>query len=143
MLDRLRSIALLVGRIGIGVIFFVHGWQKFTTMGLGGVTAFFDSLGIPLAGVAAPAVAVLEVVGGIALILGAGLPVFGSLLVLNMIGAIVFVHGANGFAVDKGGYEFVLALAAATLAIAFSGGGALAVDSLWQRRSAPVPVSAA
>ncbi|MET9066495.1 DoxX family protein [Streptosporangium sandarakinum] len=133
MLDRIRPFALLLGRIGIGVIFLVHGWQKFTTMGISGTTAFFEQIGIPLPGLAAPAVAVLEVVGGIALIVGAALPVFGVLLALDMIGAIVFVHGANGFAVDKGGYEFVLALAAAALAIGFSGGGALAADGLWRR----------
>ncbi|MFJ2030047.1 DoxX family protein [Streptosporangium sp. NPDC087985] len=142
MLDRARPIALLVGRIAIGVVFVVHGWQKFTTMGLDGTTAFFESLGIPLAGVAAPGVAVLEVVGGIAFILGAGLPVFGSLLALNMVGAIMFLHAANGFAVDKGGYEFVLTLAAGSLAVAFSGGGALAADSLWRRRRVSVPASA-
>ncbi|MFF0308520.1 DoxX family protein [Streptosporangium sp. NPDC004379] len=133
MLDRIRPFALLLGRIGIGVIFLVHGWQKFTTMGISGTTAFFEQIGIPLPGLAAPAVAVLEVVGGIAFIVGAALPVFGVLLALDMAGAIVFVHGANGFAADKGGYEFVLALAAAALAIGFSGGGALAVDGLWRR----------
>ncbi|GAB2489011.1 DoxX family protein [Streptosporangium sandarakinum] len=133
MLDRIRPFALLLGRIGIGVIFLVHGWQKFTTMGISGTTAFFEQIGIPLPGLAAPAVAVLEVVGGIAFIVGAALPVFGVLLALDMVGAIVFVHGANGFAVDKGGYEFVLALAAAALAIGFSGGGALAADGLWRR----------
>ncbi|MBG0829373.1 DoxX family protein [Planomonospora sp. ID67723] len=132
-LDQARSVAVLLGRVAIGVIFFVHGWAKFTG-GLAGTTAFFEQIGVPLAGVAAPAVAVLEVVGGIALVLGAALPVFGVLLALDMLGAIVFVHAANGFMADKGGYEFVLALAAASLMIAFSGGGTLAVDGLWQRR---------
>ncbi|GAA3149175.1 DoxX family protein [Planomonospora alba] len=133
MFDRARSIAFLLGRVAIGAIFLVHGWTKFSS-GLSGTAGFFESVGIPLAGVAAPAVAVLEVVGGIALILGAALPVFGTLLALNMLGAILFVHGQAGFFADKGGYEFVLALAAASLMIAFSGGGALAVDSLWQGR---------
>ncbi|GAT64925.1 membrane protein [Planomonospora sphaerica] len=133
VIDRVRPIAFLVGRVVIGVIFLVHGWMKFSS-GLSGTTAFFESVGIPLAGLAAPAVAVLEVVGGIALIVGAALPLFGTLLALNMLGAILFVHGSAGFAADKGGYEYVLALAAASLMIGFSGGGALAVDSLWQHR---------
>ncbi|MGS2641128.1 DoxX family membrane protein [Streptosporangium sp. LJ11] len=133
MLDQVRPYALLLARIALGVIFLVHGAQKFLT-GLDKTAGFFESAGIPLAAVAAPAVAVLEVVGGIALILGAALPVFGLLLTLNMLGALVFVHLANGFSVGEGGYEFVLALAAGTLAVAFSGGGALAVDALWQRR---------
>ncbi|MCC5576318.1 DoxX family protein [Microtetraspora sp. AC03309] len=137
MLERIRPLALLIGRVGIGVVFLVHGWQKFTTMGLSGTTAFFEQIGVPLPGLAGPAVAVLEVAGGLALILGAALPLAGTLLALDMVGAIVFVHGANGFTADKGGYEFVLTLAVSAVAIGFSGGGSLALDALWQRRRTP------
>lgn len=135
MLNQARSLALLAGRVVVGAIFVAHGWQKFADMGIAGTTKFFESSGIPLAGIAAPGVAVLEVVGGLALILGALLPLFGTLLALDMIGAIVFVHGSNGFFATEGGYEFVLALAAASLVIGFSGGGALAVDKLWLGRT--------
>ncbi|MEU8383734.1 DoxX family protein [Streptosporangium sp. NPDC048865] len=139
MLDKAQPYALLVARIALGVIFLYHGTQKFLG-GLGQTAATFESSGIPLAAVAAPTVATLEVVGGIALILGAALPVFGVLLTLVMLGALAFVHLANGFSVREGGYEFVLALAAGTLVVAFSGGGALAVDTFLQRRRAPAAV---
>lgn len=142
MIDRARPIALLLARIAVGVIFLVHGYQKFADMGIAGTTKFFESAGIPLAGVAAPAVAVLEVAGGIALILGAALPIAGTLLALDMIGAIVFVHGSSGFGAGEGGYEFVLALAAASLAVGFTGGGALALDTLLGRRRTPAPATA-
>lgn len=128
MLDQARNIALLLARVATGVIFLVHGYQKFATMGIAGTTQFFESIGIPLPGVAAPVVAVLEVAGGIALILGVALPVAGTLLALDMVGAILFAHLPAGFSVGEGGYEFVLALAAASLAIGFTGGGALALD---------------
>ncbi|MFC4119425.1 DoxX family protein [Nonomuraea zeae] len=141
MADQARPVVLLLARIAIGVIFVVHGYQKFATMGIAGTTKFFESAGIPLAGVAAPAVAVLEVVGGLALILGAALPIAGTLLALDMIGAIVFVHGTNGLSGD-GGYEFVLALAAASLAVGFTGGGALALDSVFGRRRSIAPATA-
>ncbi|NBE95727.1 DoxX family protein [Nonomuraea sp. KC401] len=142
MIEQARPIVLLLSRIAIGVIFIVHGYQKFATMGIAGTTEFFESVGIPLAGVAAPAVATLEVVGGLALIAGAALPIVGSLLALNMIGAIVFVHGANGFGAGEGGYEFVLALAAASLAVGFSGGGAFALDRVLGRRGGAATVTA-
>jgi putative oxidoreductase len=134
VVDTVRPYALLLARIGIGVIFLFHGTQKFMTTGMAEVTRFFESAGVPLPDLAAPAVAVLEIVGGIAFILGAALPVFGTLLALNMIGAIVFVHGANGFLVSESGFEFVLALAAGSLAVGFSGGGAFAVDGLLPQR---------
>ncbi|MFC5832463.1 DoxX family protein [Nonomuraea insulae] len=140
MVDQARPVVLLLARIAVGVIFLVHGYQKFATMGIAGTTKFFESAGIPLAGVAAPAVAALEVVGGLALILGVALPVAGTLLALDMLGAIVFVHGANGLAGD-GGYEFVLALAAASLAVGFTGGGALALDGALTRRRRTAAVS--
>jgi putative oxidoreductase len=133
MIDKVRPYALLPARIGIGAIFLFHGIQKFTT-GISGVTKSFESYGVPLPGLTAPGVAALEVVGGVALILGVALPVFGTLLALDMIGAIVFVHGANGFTVGEGGFEFVLALAAGSLAVGFSGGGAFAVDGMLSQR---------
>ncbi|NUR87194.1 MAG: DoxX family protein [Nonomuraea sp.] len=133
MIDQARPVALLLARVAVGVIFLVHGYQKFATMGIAGTTKFFESAGIPLAGVAAPAVAVLEVAGGLALILGIALPIVGPLLALDMLGAIFFVHAGNGFDAAQGGYEFVLALAAGALALAFTGGGALSLDRLWHR----------
>jgi putative oxidoreductase len=141
MVDQARPVVLLLARIAVGVVFLVHGYQKFATMGIAGTTKFFESVGIPLAGIAAPAVATLEVVGGLALILGAALPIVGVLLALNMAGAIVFVHAANGLT-GEGGYELVLTLAAATLAIGFTGGGAFALDSVVARRRAVAPATA-
>ncbi|MER7500005.1 DoxX family protein [Nonomuraea pusilla] len=137
MIDQARPVALLLARVAVGAVFLVHGYQKFATMGIAGTTQFFQSAGVPLPGVAAPVVAVLEVVGGLALILGAALPVAGALLALDMLGAVVFVHGQNGFAAGEGGYEFVLTLAAASLAVGFTGGGALALDTLLGRRRTP------
>ncbi|HEX4812399.1 MAG TPA: DoxX family protein [Nonomuraea sp.] len=141
MVDQARPVVLLLARIAIGVIFLVHGYQKVATMGIAGTTEFFESAGIPLAGLAAPGVAALEIVGGLALILGAALPIAGTLLALDMIGAIVFVHGANGFAAGEGGYEFVLSLAAASMAVGFTGGGALSLDRALSRRRATSPLS--
>ncbi|MEW9548760.1 DoxX family protein [Nonomuraea sp. NPDC050783] len=142
MFDQARPIVLLLSRIAVGVIFLVHGYQKFATMGIAGTTRFFESAGIPLPGLAAPAVAVLEVAGGLALVLGAALPIVGTLLALDMFGAIAFVHGANGLT-GEGGYELVLALAAASLAVGFTGGGALSLDGFLARRRAAAAAAAA
>jgi putative oxidoreductase len=133
--DKARPVVLLLARIAVGVVFIAHGLQKFAN-GIDGTAAFFESVGIPAAGLAAPAVATVEVLGGAALILGALLPLFGILLALTMFGAFVFVHASNGLFLDQGGYEFVLVLAAASLTFATTGGGALALDGLRQRRSA-------
>lgn len=131
MIEQVRPLTLLVGRVVLGVIFVMHGIQKLG-QGMGATAEGFASMGIPLAGIAGPGVILLELVGGVALILGALLPLFGTLLALNMLGALVLVHLSAGFFASDGGFEFVLALAGLSLVVGFSGGGALAVDQLWQ-----------
>jgi len=134
MFDQLRAWSMFIGRIVVGIVFLIHGWLKFTDPGLSVTAKLFGQAGVPLPSVSAPAVATLEVVGGVAFIVGLALPVFGTLFALNMLGAIVFVHGKNGFFMGDGGFEYVLVLCAASLMVAFGGGGAWALDNLWQRR---------
>lgn len=123
-----QTSALLLGRVALGVVFVAHGWDKLTGTGLDGTAAFFDSVGVPAAQAAAVAASVVELVGGLAMIVGALLPVAGALLAADMLGAIWFVHAEHGFWAAKGGYEFAMVMAAASLALGFSGGGELSVD---------------
>jgi putative oxidoreductase len=124
---QIRDLAVLVGRIGLGVIFIVHGYQKFFQRGIDGTSVEFAQLGVPGPMLSAWYSTVVELVGGAALIIGVALPVVGILLALNMVGAFVFVHLSNGFFIMNNGYEYVLALAVASLAIGFNG-GAFALD---------------
>ncbi|MEU9579285.1 DoxX family protein [Streptomyces chilikensis] len=125
-----RDLALLVTRVAVGAVFLAHGWQKLFTNGIDGTAAFFDQAGVPAATASAWFAAVVELAGGAALILGLAVPVAGVLLLVDMIGAFVFVHAGNGLFVDAGGYEFVLVLGAASLALAAVGAGRFSVDHL-------------
>ncbi|MEX1183555.1 MAG: DoxX family protein [Gemmatimonadota bacterium] len=69
-----------------------HGAQKLFVLGLPGLIEGFGVMGIPLADVAAPAVALLEFFGGIALFAGLFTPVVAAGLALVMLGALVLVH---------------------------------------------------
>ena len=119
---------LTILRIVTGLVFLVHGWQKFFTMGMAGVTAFFTQLGIPAPGIAAPFVSALELVGGALLILGFFARPIALLLAIDMLVAILTVHLSKGFSAANGGYEFVLLLLAACLAIVLAGAGSPSVD---------------
>lgn len=125
-----RDLAVLLSRLGVGVVFFAHGWQKLFTNGVDGTAAFFESVGVPAATASAWFAAVVELVGGAALILGVAVPVAGLLLLVDMIGAFVLVHADAGLFVDQGGYELVLVLGAASLALAAAGTGRFSVDHL-------------
>lgn len=125
----LTNTALTVLRVIVGFIFAAHGWQKFNEFTIAGTQAAFAQMGVPAASLVAPVVATIELVGGIALIAGLLARVFAALLALDMLGALFLVHAPAGIFADKGGYEFVLALAAAALAVALTGAGRLSVDA--------------
>jgi putative oxidoreductase len=125
----LTNTALTVLRVIVGFIFAAHGFQKFNEFTIPGTQAAFAQMGVPAAEILAPVLATLEVAGGIALIAGILTRVFSALLVLDVLGALVFVHARAGIFVENGGFEFVLALAAASLAIALTGAGRFSADA--------------
>ena len=98
---------LAILRVITGVIFIAHGWQKLFSFGLAGVTQGFAGMGIPFASVAAPAVAFVELFGGMALVLGLLTRPAALGLAITMLGAMMFVHIQAGFFAPNG-IEFVL-----------------------------------
>lgn len=124
---------LLILRIVTGAVFAAHGWQKLFTYGVEGVTAGFTKMGVPIPGFTGPAVGVLELAGGILLIVGLFGRAIPVLLAIDMLGAIVFVHFKNGFFMPTG-YEFVLLLLGASMALSLSGPGQISLDTLRARR---------
>ena len=114
---------LTVTRV-VGLVFLAHGAQKLFLMGIGGVTGFFGQLGIPAAGFFAVVVILVEVFGGLALILGVLTRVAAVLLAGDMLVATLTVHLANGFFVENGGFEFTPVLLAASVMLTVAGPGA-------------------
>ncbi|MRG27838.1 DoxX family protein [Laceyella tengchongensis] len=109
-------------RIGLGLIFLIHGAQKW--MGMDQTIGFFGQEGIPMASFTAYAVAGLEVLIGVAFILGLFTSVAAGVAVAIMAGAILFVNGSKGFA---GGYEYDLLILLTAASLLFTGPGALKV----------------
>lgn len=81
------DLALLLIRIGVGLIFIYAGWNKLT--GIEGTTNYFDGLGVPVAGVMAWVVAIVEFVGGIMVLTGFRIELPAILLAVVMVFAII------------------------------------------------------
>jgi putative oxidoreductase len=135
-----RDAALLVARLLLGVVLIAHGSQKVFTWGIGGTAQAFEGMGVPLAPVSAVFSALVELVGGALLLVGAATAVVGVLVVLNMLGAALIVHAANGIMVSNGGWELVGVIAAAALVLAAVGAGRYSVDHAIAGRRTPARV---
>ncbi|WFR64071.1 DoxX family protein [Paenibacillus amylolyticus] len=122
------EIGLLFSRIMIGLIFVLHGWSKFEG-GISGTVGFFESIGIP--GFLASVVAIIELVGGAAMILGLGTRVFAALFVIVMGGVLLTAKMGQPF---MSGTEFDYLLLAGSLTLLFTGSRFLAVDYLFSRQ---------
>ena len=130
MSSALSSLAILLLRVVLGVVFVVHGWQKLAVDGLAATRGAFGGMGIPFADVAAPVAAVTELAAGVALVVGFATRVAAALLAVTAIVALVAVHLPNGFLSTTGGIEYVLVLAVASVAIVLTGPGRVALDAL-------------
>lgn len=119
------GLGLFILRVVIGFIFVMHGWPKLAG-GIPDTAAFLGSLGVPLAGVAAWGIALLETLGGASLIVGLFVAPAALLLAAHMLAGIFLVHLANGFYVvgpGQGGIEFNLLLVAGLLVLLLAGSG--------------------
>ena len=125
--------AALALRIPIGIIFIAHGAQKlfgsFGGYGLEGTGQWMESIGLAPGFLMALLAGSAEFFGGLFLLLGLLTRPAAIALAGTMIVAIFSVHAENGLFMSNNGYEFGLALLAASISLAFSGSGKLAVDN--------------
>ena len=126
---RSNEIGATILRVFLGITFFVHGLAKFQG-GIANTAGFFESLGFP--GFSAYVVALIELIGGIALILGIGTRIVSILFVLILAVATVKVKLTAGFLGNgqMAGYELELALLVISLYLAAINKSFLALDNL-------------
>ena len=87
---------LAILRVVLGIAMLVHGWSKLSG-GVGNVAGFFGGvLGIPAPGLMAWVVTIVELVGGILLVVGFLSQIAGILIALDMLGAILFAFLLRG-----------------------------------------------
>ncbi len=132
-LTRLEWLPILLARASVGTMFALSGSGKLHE--LDEFSEYFRSLGIPAAGVQAPFVAALECVGGLALVAGFGVRVFGALLAATMAVALAAVQLRKPENLDPANLFYLpeWLLLVILLWLAFAGAGRVGVDG-WLRR---------
>lgn len=128
MIDtRTAAYGALVLRVTLGALLIAHFAMKYFVFTPAGTAQFFGSIGLP------PALAYLtmlvELVAGVALVLGVWARLAALAAVPVLIGAVIFVHLANGFffSAPNGGWEYPAFWAVALLVQALVGDGAWAL----------------
>ena len=124
---------LAILRVVLGIVMLVHGWSKLSG-GVGNVAGFFGGmLEIPAPGLMAWVVTIVELVGGILLMVGFLTQIVGILIALDLLGAILFAYLLRGSPFIENGaitWEKEAVFAAAALCIALAGPGAWSVDDV-------------
>jgi putative oxidoreductase len=129
-------------RLIVGFGFMEHGYAKLAR-GADSFTAILHALGTPLPGVLAWATIAVELCGGLAVLIGAFIPLASIPMTIVLLVAIFTVHLPNGFSSIKllsvdatgahfgqPGYETDLLYIAALVALVLGGSGPLTVDRL-------------
>src|SRR5215468_11826243 len=144
--DRWRAWVPIPIRMVLGVGFMVHGWAKWNR----GPAAFAELLKqacVPLPVANAWLVTVLEILGGLALLIGAFVALVSIPLIFSMLGAMFTVNIKYGFSavntlgltpqgpqIGPPGYEINLLYIAGLVALILGGAGPLSIDALRSRR---------
>lgn len=138
MTDHGGGFAAFAMRVVLGLCFTLHGLQKvfglFDGPGLQGFRDFYAGLGFGPDWFAY-LVAFGELLSGVALVLGTFHRVAALVTILIMVGAIVTVHGPNGYFADKRGFEYPLALIALAVGVIAFGPGSWAFEINKKRKN--------
>ena len=136
--------AMLPVRLALFATFFFHGTQKlfgwFGGPGLGGTSEFLGSLGVPLPSVVALLVALVETVGAVSFLVGAGVRLFALLLSIVRLMAIATVHLGNSWDFLNGSIEFHVAIIGMCLALFLGGPGWASIEWADEEGAAPTVV---
>ncbi|MEJ7623034.1 MAG: DoxX family protein [Pyrinomonadaceae bacterium] len=138
--------ALLPLRLIVGFGFAAHGYAKLSK-GVDGFAEILQTIGVPAPVLIAWATTLVEIIGGLAILAGAFVPLVSIPLIVVMLAAMLTVHLPFGFSSVKLvamtadgarfgtiGYEVNLLYITCLLTLALSGASPWSVDAIRERR---------
>lgn len=127
------DLGLVIVRVVTGLIFAAHGAQKafgwWQGPGFAGWKGAMERMGLRPAWFWAAVSTVVELVGGLLLVVGLLTEIAAPFLVAQSLVIIFRRHLAKGFWNHNGGIEFPLSLLGGALAVTASGAGAISLDA--------------
>jgi putative oxidoreductase len=122
------SLALLILRLGCGIVFLFHGSQiLFGAFGGPGPERTAASLHMPA--MTGYLVGIAQIAGALAVLTGILIRIGAICIMVVMLGAILKIHLPHGFDVNKGGYEYALTELLIAMALFLTGAGAYSLGS--------------
>ena len=126
--DAMAPLSWLIIRVAVGWNLLVHGWGKVTHLPpTDAMIKGFADMGMSPPAFWFWASLIVELFGGLALILGLFTRAFAAVVAIEML-VITYLNWANGFAWLHRGYEYVLLWGLVSFAIALRGGGPYSLD---------------
>ena len=121
------SATILLGRVLLAVIFLLSGFGKLTA--IAGTSAYFAGLGLPLPAVTAVVVGLIELLGGLAILVGFQTRVAAWVLAVFTVATALVAH--TGWADQMQMINFLknLGIAGGFLVLSSSGAGAYSIDA--------------
>lgn len=110
-------------RVAVASVFVIHGVTRTINGTVGGFGGFLESWGFPAGAAMAWAITVVEVLGGVSLAAGIGVPILAGWFTVQIASGIVMVHAPNGWFVvgaGTGGAEYSALIIASLIAVALT-----------------------
>lgn len=124
-MDKMKDVALLAGRVLLALMFVMAGWSKIG--GYAGTQGYMEAMGVP--GFMLPLVILLELGGGLAVVLGLFTRSLSVLLASFTLMAAFIFHYQPAEQMQMLMFMKNVSVAGGFLALAAAGAGAFSVDA--------------
>lgn len=120
------SVAILVGRVLLSILFILSGFAKLTA--ISGTAGWFGSMGLPLPTVTAVVVGLVELLGGLAILVGFKTRIAAVLLAVFTLAATAIAHLDFADQMQVLMLQKNLGLVGGFLLLAAVGAGSISID---------------
>ena len=121
------AVAVLVGRIFLSIMFIVAGFAKLTA--IGATAGWFASVGLPFPTLTTVLVGLLEVVGGLAILVGYQTRIAAIAIAIFTVAATAIAHLDFADQTQQLFFMKNLSVVGGLLVLAAAGAGALSIDA--------------